>query len=70
MIFLKHGGYDGYTETGLPDLSMAYWLLLLLLLSFVTVRVSPPSPWFPSCFRYFIDGNKLELHDFFKAWWI
>ena len=27
--------------------------------------VSPPSPLFPSCFRYFIDGNKLELHDFF-----
>ena len=42
----------------------------VLIYSILTVSVSPSSPWFPSCFRYFIDGNKLELHDFFKVWWI
>ena len=55
MIFLKHGGYDGYTERALPDLSMTYGLLSVIItpVCYCKCVSAIPGVSFLSLFIYF-----------------
>ena len=54
------------TDTRRQHVQISQWhtdYCLLLLLPYVTVNISPPSPLFPS---YFYTGDDLEFHEVLK----